>query len=40
MTYEQAAKEKDAAAAWDKYVALDGKSGWTEIARTHRARLH
>lgn len=39
MTFEQAGKPKDAASAWDKYAALDPKSGWTEIARQHRARL-
>src|SRR5205814_1698874 len=43
MTYEQAGKSKDAAAAWDKYVQLDGQNknaaGWTEIAKQHRARL-
>ena len=39
MTYEQASKPKDAAAAWDKYVQIDPKSGWTEIAKQHRARL-
>jgi predicted Zn-dependent protease len=39
MVYEQAGKDKDAAAAWDKYVSLDPKSGWTEVARTHRGRL-
>lgn len=40
MTLEQASgHEHDAAAAWDKYVQLDGKSGWTEIARQHRARF-
>jgi predicted Zn-dependent protease len=39
MTYEQAGKPKDAAAAWDKYVAIDPKSGWTDIARQHRSRL-
>ncbi|MGZ3426618.1 MAG: tetratricopeptide repeat protein [Polyangia bacterium] len=39
MTYEQAGKPKDAAAAWDKYVQIDAKSGWTEIAKQHRARL-
>jgi len=40
MTYEQAGKAKDAAAAWDRYVSIDPKSGWTEIARQHRARFH
>jgi predicted Zn-dependent protease len=40
MTFEQASgHDKDAAAAWDKYVQLDPKSGWTEIARQHRARF-
>ena len=39
MTYEQAGRNKDAAAAWDKYVSLDPKSGWTDVARQHRARL-
>ena len=39
MTYEQAGKPKDAATAWEKYVRLDGKSGWTDIAKQHRARL-
>jgi hypothetical protein len=43
MTYEQAGKSKDAAAAWDKYVQLDGQNknatGWIEIAKQHRARL-
>jgi metalloendopeptidase OMA1, mitochondrial len=40
MTYEQAnGRKKDAAAAWDKYVQLDPKSGWTEIARQHRGRI-
>jgi predicted Zn-dependent protease len=40
MTFEQASgRDKDAAAAWDKYVQLDPKSGWTEIARQHRARF-
>jgi predicted Zn-dependent protease len=39
MTFEQAGKPKDAAAAWDKYVSLDPKSGWTDIARQHRARI-
>jgi hypothetical protein len=39
MTYEQAGKHKDAASAWDKYVQVDGKSGWTEIAKQHRTRL-
>ena len=27
-------------ASGDKLNALDPKSGWTEIARQHRARLH
>jgi predicted Zn-dependent protease len=40
MTLEQASgHDKDAAAAWDKYVQLDPKSGWTEIAKQHRARF-
>ena len=26
-------------AAWDKYVSLDAKSGWTDIAKQHRSRL-
>jgi predicted Zn-dependent protease len=39
MTYEQAGRKKDAAAAWDTYAVLDAKSGWTAIARQHRARL-
>jgi len=39
MTYEQAGKPKDAAAAWENYVRIDGKSGWTDIAKQHRARL-
>ena len=39
MTYEQAGKPKDAATAWEKYVQLDAKSGWTDIAKQHRARL-
>ena len=44
MTFEQAGKAKDAAAAWDKYVQLDGQNksatGWIDIAKQHRARLH
>jgi predicted TPR repeat methyltransferase len=39
MTYEQAGKSKDAAAAWEKYVTIDSKSGWTDIAKQHRSRL-
>jgi len=39
MVYEQAGKDRDAAASWDKYVTLDAKSGWTDVAKTHRARL-
>jgi predicted Zn-dependent protease len=39
MTYEQARRDKDAAAAWDKYVAIDPKSGWTEIAKQHRSKI-
>lgn len=39
MTYEQARRDKDAAAAWDRYVSIDPKSGWTEIARQHRSRI-
>jgi tetratricopeptide (TPR) repeat protein len=39
MVQEQAGKEKDAAASWDRYVSLDAKSGWTEVARQHRARF-
>ncbi len=40
LTYEQAGKgrEKDALAAWDKFLSLEGKSGWAEVARTHRSR--
>ena len=39
LTWEQAGKPKDAAAAWDKFLSLDGKSGWSEVARTHRSRI-
>jgi predicted Zn-dependent protease len=39
LTYEQAGKSKEAAAEWDKYLALDAKSGWSEVAKTHRARI-
>ena len=39
MTYEQAGKNKDAGQAWDTYLGLDPKSGWTEVARTHRSRI-
>src|SRR5262249_24465201 len=40
MVQEQAGKDKDAASSWDRYVSLDGKSGWTEVARQHRARFN
>lgn len=39
LVQEQAGRDADAVKTWDRYLALDAKSGWAEVARAQRARL-
>ena len=39
LVAEKLHRPTDAKAAWDKYLALDGKSAWSDLARTRRKAI-